>query len=450
MSALPAADAAAVPVTRGYIVVLDNSVTDPSALGGQQTRRIGGERSAVYSHALKGYAATLTADQAEKLAEQPHVRFVSPQHSYRNGPPRQPTTLTDCRPSPVDRQCRPVFIDRIRADRSSTRSGDGRGTVGVNVAVLDDGIDAEVPDLNVRGGVDCLSGSPVVPGLSLRDPGFHGTMVAGIIGARDDAQGLVGVAPGTPIWSVKVADDTGYISDAAFLCGLDWLASTRTDGDPANDIAIANMSLGSDPTEPPADMDDGHCGTVNDDAAHLAICNVTNHGVTSVVAAGNHTVDLARTVPAAYDEVITATAMADFDGKPGGKVKPLCYGRDFGFYGDADDEASLPFSNFARSTGDRRHTVAAPGVCMESNVPLPYHHAFGDGTSFASPAVAGVLALWVQTHRCGDSTPARNLRTLIGDAHTYNEQRPTYGFFGDPHRPVPGRYYGPLIAADRY
>ncbi|WP_343234624.1 MULTISPECIES: hypothetical protein [unclassified Streptomyces] len=87
---------------------------------------------------------------------------------------------------------------------------------------------------------------------------------------------------------------------------------------------------------------------------------------------------------------------------------------------------------------------------MESNFPLPAHHAVALGTSFASPVVAGVLALCVHTHRCGASTPARNLRTLVNDAHASNERRPGYGFFGDLHRPIPGRHYGPLIAADRY
>ncbi|MFF9851785.1 S8 family serine peptidase [Streptomyces litmocidini] len=182
----------------------------------------------MYTHALKGYAATMTAAQAAALAKDPQVRFVSPQHAYTTGPPRKPTKppqLTDCETSPVDRQCRPLFIERVRADRSSTRSGDGAGSVDVNVAVLDSGIAGDVPDLNVRGGVDCLSGSPVVPGLSLEDPGIHGTPVAGIIGVRDDDRGPVGIAPGTPLWSVKVADDTGFISDASFICAMDWLVA---------------------------------------------------------------------------------------------------------------------------------------------------------------------------------------------------------------------------------
>ncbi|MFF0013283.1 S8 family serine peptidase [Streptomyces sp. NPDC005374] len=433
----------------GYIVVLKDAVKSPTAVARQQMRTVGGTRKASFGRALNGYAATLTAGQAASLAKDSRVRFVAEQRTYRASPPRKPEPTPDCRISPVDRQCRPVFIDRIRADRSSTHSGDGAGTVDVNVAVIDDGIAADVPDLNVRGGVDCLSGSPVVPGLSMIGPGGHGTMVAGIIGARDDQQGLVGIAPATPQWAVRVADENGDITDAALLCGLDSVISTRTDTDPHNDIAIANMSLASiDFT--PEDRDDHQCGTVNHDPLHMAVCNVVAAGITPVAAAGNDRYDIAITAPAAYDEVVTATAMADFDGRPGSRVAPVCYGDDYGFFGQADDQASLEFSNFARSASDRRHTLAAPGVCVESTFPLPAHHAVGDGTSFAAPAVSGVLALCIHAGRCGHSTPARNLRTLVQDAHAYNKRNPGYGFLGDPRRPLSDRYYGPLIAADRY
>lgn len=441
------ADATAAEKARGYIVVLKDSVKSPSTAAGQQLKKTGGTRTAVYTHAINGYAATLTPSQAAALAKDTQVRFVAPHRTYTTSPPRLPAPSPDCRISPAGRQCQPVFVDRIRGDRSSTRSGDGTGTVGVNVAVLDDGIAGDVPDLNVRGGVDCLTGSPVVPGDSLVAAGGHGTMAAGIIGARDDDQGLVGVAPGTPLWAVRVAtDDEGFISDAALLCGIDWVMATRSDTDPGNDIAVANMSFAG----PPANLDERRCGTANLDAIHLAVCNVAAVGVTSVAAAGNDSKDLALSAPAAYDEVIAVTAMADFDGKPGARVAPVCYGVDYGFYGYRDDQVSLEFSNFARSAADRRHTLAAPGVCVESNYPLPAHHAVGDGTSFAAPSVVGVLALCIHAHRCNDSSPAGNLKTLVRDARAYNRHHPGYGYLGDPRHPLPDRYYGDLIAADRY
>ncbi|MET7759265.1 hypothetical protein ABZT27_31890 [Streptomyces sp. NPDC005389] len=87
---------------------------------------------------------------------------------------------------------------------------------------------------------------------------------------------------------------------------------------------------------------------------------------------------------------------------------------------------------------------------MESTFPLPAHHAVSDGTSFSAPVVSGVLALCIHTHRCGDSSPARNLKTLVHDTLAYNQKHPGYGYFGDPRRPLPDRYYGALIAADLY
>ncbi|MEU2654005.1 S8 family serine peptidase [Streptomyces sp. NPDC007325] len=468
LSAPPVGGAPATDRTSGYLVVLTDAAGSPSAASGRQLRKVGGQRTAVYTHALKGYAATLTAAQAAELAEDPQVRFVSPQRTYTTGPPRKPATAkktgqaeetgqeqarpADCESSPVGRQCVPEFVERVRADRSSARSGDGKGAVDVNVAVLDSGIDPGGLDLNVRGGVDCLSGIPVVPGLSLTDPTVHGTPVAGIIGARDNDRGLVGIAPGTPLWSVKIVDDEGFVDDAAFMCAMDWLVATRTDADPSNDIVIANMSIGSFPEDSAfTDLDDGACGTVNEDAAHMAVCRLVAVGITPVASAGNDRVDLAQVSPAAYDEVVTATAMADYDGRPGGREKPpVCYGTDEGFLGEADDLAALEFSNFARSRADRRHTVAAPGLCMEAAAPPPLHHAVLVGTSFAAPVTAGVLALCVHTGRCDPSRPARSLRTLVDDTRASNDAHPRHGFFGDPRRPIPGHYYGPLVAADRY
>ncbi|MET9893471.1 S8 family serine peptidase [Streptomyces sp. NPDC006465] len=342
------------------------------------------------------------------------------------------------------KQCLPDWARRVNADRSSTRSGDGRGSVHVNVAVLDTGISNAQPDLNVRGGVDCLSGTPVVPGASFDDPDGHGTEVAGVVGAKDNGIDVVGIAPGTPVWAVKVADDQEQITDSAALCGLDWITATRTDGDPANDITIANMSFGG------PGSDDGACGTTNADAEHVAVCGAVRAGVTLVAAAGNEHRDLGQRVPATYDEVLTATAMADFDGRPGGKGVAQCYGFDHAFFGESDDEAALEFSNFARSVADRRHTVAAPGVCMETTEPPGSPYTWVDGTSYAAPVVTGVTALCVSVGRCGTDSPGRNLRTIVDDAKRANTKQPRYGFFGDPLRPIPGRFYGHLVTADRY
>lgn len=459
--ALLAAIAAAAPAashahgreerTEAYIVVLQDSAGDPAAATNRLARRYGATPTAVFRHALKGYAARLTDTEAAGLRADPDVQFVSKQHHYRLDHPRHRTPV-NCRVSTGEGQCLPEWADRIEADRSSARSGDGKGTVtGLGVAVIDSGIQGTHPDLNVRGGVDCLGGSPVIPGTSLRAPDPHGTEIGGIIGAKDNGFGVVGVAPGMPLWAVKTFPDdpTELGSDEDILCGIDWVTSTRTDADPANDIHVANMSFTSEPGV--QEQDDEACGTLNADPVHVAVCNAVRAGITVVGAAGNSNNDFARHGPAAYQEVITATAMVDFDGKPGARGRPDCQGVDLGLFGDEDDQATLEFSNFARSKHDREHTVAAPGVCVftTSSAPdAPYTAV--DGTSFASPVVAGTTALCIAHGPCGRSTPARNLRTIVDDASRNSRRHPEYGFEGDPHDPFPGRYYGPLIHAGGY
>jgi subtilisin family serine protease len=107
----------------------------------------------------------------------------------------------------------------------------------VNVAVIDTGIDPSHPDLNVVGGTNCA------PGLGFNDLNGHGSHVAGTIAARDDGN-VVGVAPGANLYAVKVLTDAGAGLTTDIICGIDWVTATRTDANPSNDIAVANMSLG--------------------------------------------------------------------------------------------------------------------------------------------------------------------------------------------------------------
>ena len=124
-------------------------------------------------------------------------------------------------------------------------------TSGVNVAVLDTGIDSSHPDLEVAGGVNCTNDKLD----ATSDPAGHGTSVAGIIGALQNGVGIVGVAPDARLWSVRVLKKNGTGSISGVICGLDWVTATRTDADPTNDIAVANLSLTAKGT------DDGACGS---------------------------------------------------------------------------------------------------------------------------------------------------------------------------------------------
>jgi subtilisin family serine protease len=300
--------------------------------------------------------------------------------------------------------------------------------VNVNVAVLDTGIDSTHPDLNVVGGKACAAGAGTIDGHG------HGSHVSGTIAAKDDANGVVGIVPGARLYAVKVLNDAGVGLTSDIVCGIDWVTSTRTDADPNNNIAVANMSIGG------GGSDDGNCGLSNADAEHLAICNSTAAGVTYVVAAGNDGVDYRSSTPAAYDEVLTVTAVADYNGTPGGGGASTCR--------TGTDDQYASFSNFATLAADQNHTIAAPGVCIYSTHMLGMYTTMS-GTSMASPNMAGTAALCIATGAC-TGTPAQIIAKLRNDAQTYNQANSGYGFNGDPGRPVSGRYYGYLTRAGAY
>ncbi len=418
LGALPAG-ASAATIPGQYIVVLKPGAREASAEASAKAN--GASILHRYSHALNGYAASMSDAAVSKVRTDPRVLYVSPDQTLQ--------VATACS---AQSQCVPGQVLRTQADQSSTRSGDGQGSVGTNVAVIDTGIDPTHPDLNVVGGVDCGQGK------GFDDVESHGTMVAGIIAARDNAIGVVGIAPGARLWAVRAFDKHGHGANSNVICGLDWVTATRSDGDPTNDIAVANMSFigkGSD---------DANCGNPpKNDPFHRAICASTAAGVTDVAAAGNDTRDFQAFTPATYSEVLTATAMADSDGQPGG-LGPATF-----CLGEADDTPAF-FSNFATLASDQAHTVAAPGDCLGTTYPGGLYN-LGTGTSFASPVVAGTVALCIASGPCAGLTPAQIRQKIVADAAAYNTANPGYGFSGDPlHSPDPNRYYGYLIDAGLY
>jgi subtilisin family serine protease len=238
------------------------------------------------------------------------------------------------------------------------------------VAVLDSGIDAAHPDLAgaVAGGASCVKGSKKDTG----DEYGHGTHVAGTIAARDNAVGVVGVAPEATLYAVKVLDATGSGTLSNLVCGVDWVTAN------AGAIRVANLSLGVAGAAAPSNAD---CTNGNDDALHTAICQSVKAGITYVVAAGNEAVDAARVVPAAYEEVITVSALADFNGASGGGAAATCR--------PGVDDTFFSSSNYGTAVD-----LAAPGACILSAAPGGGHMVRG-GTSMAAPHVAGAAALYL-------------------------------------------------------
>jgi subtilisin len=394
---------AAAPAASRYIVSLKSGVALEATLRGLEAR-LAFVPTHVYANVLHGFSATLSDRQVAALRADSAVR----------------TIVADGVVHATD-QTLPTGVDRIEGDASSTQSGNGGGSVDIAVAVIDTGIDLDHPDLNVAGGVNCSKGR------TYDDGNGHGTHVSGTIAAKDDGQGVVGVAPGASLYAVRVLNNAGSGSFADVICGVDWVAGHAG----SLGIKVANMSLGGSGSE----------GSCTDGGLRQAICEATAAGVAFVVAAGNSGTDFAGSVPATYPEVLTVTAMADFNGQPGGGATATCRS-------DVDDTAA-DFSNFASSAEDQGHTIAAPGVCILSTWKGGGYNTIS-GTSMASPHVAGTAALCVASGACSGG-PSSVISKLRSDAAA---QPASYGFTESPSvtNPRTGKvsYYGYLVYAGGY
>ena len=361
--------------------------------------------------ALKGFAAELSAADVRALRRDPEVALVSPDlevHALALTPLAAGESV-------------PTGVARIEA--ANAREAHQASSVGV--AVLDTGIDLDHPDLVAHDGKNCVASG------SADDDNGHGTHVAGTIGARNQGAGVVGVAPGTALYAVKVLDGSGSGLWSNIICGIDWVTANAA----SLGIKVANMSLGG--------LGDDY-STCAGDPLHQAICNSTDAGVVYTAAAGNNGWDWGAPppdVPAWFPEVLTVTAVADSDGTPGGTGgAPGCRPAEV-------DDKRASFSNFSREADDDGHAIAAPGVCIRSTWPGG-GYATLSGTSMAAPHVAGLVALCLGEGGAGGPctglAPADVIQKIRADAQA--QATAANGFQGDPLQPL-GRYYGHLASA---
>src|SRR4051794_1515509 len=408
--------ALAVPVTasaasgdQGYIVVYNNSVSSPDTVTTKHEREDGFDARFRYRHAIKGFAAKLSPGQLKKLEADPDVAFVS----------RDQTVQAVGTTSLLAGDSAPTGVRRIGAATTSTV----HQPANVSVAVIDTGVDLSHPDLNAVSGTNCVGSG------AAQDDNGHGSHVAGTIGAKNNASGVEGVAPGTPIYAVKVLNSQGSGTWSQVICGIDWVRGNAS----ADNIKVANMSLGG------SGSNDNNCGNTNSDALHKAICAATNAGVTFSIAAGNSGANEATSTPAAYPEVLTVTAVSDSDGLAGATGgAPTCRS------GDADDRCAT-FSNYATTAAGQAHTIAGPGTCIRSTA-RGGGYATMSGTSMASPHLAGAVALCLgeagASGPCSGLAPAQVVARMRADADAHTRTTPSFGFTGDPLHAVSGRYYG--------
>lgn len=225
-------------------------------------------------------------------------------------------------------------VDRIDAELAWPAGNTGQG---VKVAVLDTGIDSSHPDLLVAGGVNFagIKDGSTQP-ADWKDNHGHGTHCAGILAARNNGIGVVGVAPDAILYAVKVlADDgSGYTSDV--IQGLDWCAT--------NGVKVASLSLGGTSTT----------------SLRNACARAYAQGVLIVAAAGN--TGGAVMFPAAYPSVVAVSATDSSNWRAS-----------FSSYGPEIE-------------------LAAPGVSIFSTY-KGGQYAYMSGTSMACPHVSGAAVL---------------------------------------------------------
>jgi subtilisin family serine protease len=193
-------------------------------------------------------------------------------------------------------------------------------------------------------GDNCQKGISVVSGSKIDDKEGHGTHCAGVIAAKNNSTGMVGVAPKATVIAVKALGDNGSGSYAGVAKALEYAIETKP--------SVVSMSLGS-PT--------------STKRIETAIKKLYDMGIPVVCAAGNDG-SAGVDYPGKYPETI---AIAAYDNK--GNI---------GSFSAIGEEVDF----------------AAPGVNIYSTY-LKHRYAVLSGTSMACPFVSGVIALLLAKHK---------------------------------------------------
>jgi subtilisin family serine protease len=261
---------------------------------------------------------------------------------------------------------------------------------GVNVAVIDTGVDGDHPALAgslqisrcLIAGAHPAEGRPVDWGAAAATRAAHGTHVAGIIAARPGQGGPQGVAPAAGLCSYRIfPDNPGGEKGAENIDIINSIIAAIRDGCHVINLSIEGAKL-------------------REDGVRSAITEAWNQGVICVAAAGNG-FGGPVSYPAAHPNCVAVTALGKLEAYP---TQP-----EFKKYESATDISGADpsiylaaFSNFGPQV-----QFAAPGHAVISTFP-GNQWWFDSGTSMAAPYVAGMLA------RVLSNTPA--VLNATGDA----------------------------------
>ncbi|WP_338404715.1 S8 family serine peptidase [Vibrio fluvialis] len=223
-----------------YIVVLKNDVSPSKAE--EVLAAIENQRGAVlfrYQNAIQGFAVHMPLTALQGLQHRfPDIDYIEPdmlvQAMPRGG---KPSNGGDTGSSTEPPQVTPwgvTFVGGPRTPNSGTKAW-----------IIDTGIDASHPDLNVDAslGINYARGKP----NQTFDGNGHGTHVAGTIGAIDNQIDVVGIAAGVTVVPVRVLDNSGSGSMSGVIAGVDFVGQQWTD-DNAHAGDCVNMSLGGSGT----------------------------------------------------------------------------------------------------------------------------------------------------------------------------------------------------------
>lgn len=332
------------------------------------TATYGGSFNLTWSAALKGFRLNATEAEAMSMSEDSRVAFVVEDGAIAVGTPdgtpiaMAPDPKAFLNPQPqaswgLDR------IDQRYQPLNGFFAYQNNGE-GVNAYVIDTGI---LPThWEFQGRASAIYDVFQEGGTNGIDCNGHGSHVAGTIGGQ-----TFGVAKNVRLLGVRVLNCQGAGTWSDVIDGVNFVTWHRSQPAQQGVPAVANMSL---------------AGSTNR-AAEAAVRNSIRAGVTYVVAAGNANSDAAGYSPAALVEAITVGAT------------------------DRNDNRA-EFSNYGASLD-----LFAPGVSIPSAwIGGELMIANASGTSMATPHVAGVVALYLQTHRT--ASPATVRSALVGNSTT--------------------------------